>query len=222
MRNHLVTSHHDLLDKNGHLIEPGWSTSLVQKYDRAAIKKRKTRIKEWDYYYVMSNSNEFALCLTVSDLSYLGMYSISFVDLKNAVEHTDSVIVPFTMGKTDLPPSSAAGDVKFKNKKIYCVIVGIGNPEHKELYEDAINKNFKSKEKENIIFYFLRGAIDFTKLKIHHALMMLMNRKILATKNIQTEDDKIFLENYGKKLDYLSKNSINDIVSDIKNYLKEL
>ena len=52
--------------------------------------------------------------------------------------------------------------------------------------------------------------------------MMLMNRKILATKNIQTEDDKIFLENYGKKLDYLSKNSINDIVSDIKNYLKEL
>ena len=34
-----------------------------------------------------------------------------------------------------------------KNKKIYCVIVGIGNPEHKELYEDAINKNFKSKEK---------------------------------------------------------------------------
>ena len=93
---------------------------------------------------------------------------------------------------------------------------------HKELYEDAINKNFKSKEKENITFYFLRGAIDFTKLKIHHALMMLMNRKILATKNIQTEDDKIFLENYGKKLDYLSKNSINDIVSDIKNYLKEL
>lgn len=109
-----------------------------------------------------------------------------------------------------------------KNKKIYCVIVGIGNPEHKELYEDAINKNFKSKEKENITFYFLRGAIDFTKLKIHHALMMLMNRKILATKNIQTEDDKIFLENYGKKLDYLSKNSINDIVSDIKNYIKEL
>ena len=109
-----------------------------------------------------------------------------------------------------------------KNKKIYCVIVGIGNPEHKELYEDAINKNFQSKEKENITFYYLRGAIDFTKLKIHHALMMLMNRKILATKNIQTEDDKIFLENYGKKLDYLSKNSINDIVSDIKNYLKEL
>ena len=109
-----------------------------------------------------------------------------------------------------------------KDKKIYCVIVGISNPQHKELYEDAINKNFKNKEKENITFYFLRGAIDFSKLKLHHALMMLMFRKILASKNIQTEDDKIFLENYGKKIDYLNKNSINDLVSDVKNYLKEL
>ena len=109
-----------------------------------------------------------------------------------------------------------------KNKKIYCVIVGISNPKYKELYEDAINKNFKSKEKENITFYFLRGAIDFSKLKLHHALMMLMFRKILASKNIQTEDDKAFLENYGKKIDYLNKNSISDLVSDVKNYLKEL
>ena len=110
---------------------------------------------------------------------------------------------------------------KSKDKKIYCVIVGISNPQHKELYEDAINKNFKNKEKENITFYFLRGAIDFSKLKLHHALMMLMFRKILASKNIQTEDDKVFLENYGKKIDYLNKNSINDLVSDVKNYLKE-
>ena len=108
-----------------------------------------------------------------------------------------------------------------KDKKIYCVIVGISNPQYKELYEDTINKNFKYKEKENITFYFLRGAIDFSKLKLHHALMMLMFRKILASKNEQTEDDKIFLENYGKKLDYLNKNSINDLVSDVKNYLKE-
>ena len=108
-----------------------------------------------------------------------------------------------------------------EDKKIYCAIIGYGNPQYKELYEDAINKNFKYKEKENITFYFLRGAIDFSKLKLHHALMMLMFRKILASKNEQTEDDKIFLENYGKKLDYLNKNSISDLVSDVKNYLKE-
>lgn len=118
MRNHEVVKSHNLLDENGHLIEPGWSKSQVQKYDRNMIKKRKTRIKEWDYYYIMSNSNKFCLCLTISDLGYLGMYSVSFVDLENAVEHTQSELTAFPLGKTNLPPTSAKGDVAFKNKNL--------------------------------------------------------------------------------------------------------
>lgn len=118
MRNHEVVKSHNLLDENGHLIEPGWSKSLIQKYDRNMIKKRKTRIKEWDYYYIMSNSNKFCLCLTISDLGYLGMYSVSFVDLKNAVEHTQSELTAFPLGKTNLPSTSAKGDVAFKNKNL--------------------------------------------------------------------------------------------------------
>ena len=118
MRNHEVVNSHNLLDENGHLIEPGWSKTLVQKYDRNMIKKRKTRIKEWDYYYIMSNSNKFCLALTISDLSYLGMYSVSFIDLYKAVEHTQSELTPFPMGKTNLPSNSARGDVSFKNKNL--------------------------------------------------------------------------------------------------------
>ena len=118
MRNHEVTTRHNLLDENGHLIEPGWSRSLIQTYDRSMIKKRPTRIKEWDYYYIMSNSNEFCLCLTISDLGYLGMHSVSFVDLINAKECTKSELVPFPMGKTGLPSDSAKGDVSFKNKNL--------------------------------------------------------------------------------------------------------
>lgn len=118
MRNHEVVSSHNLLDENGHLIEPGWSKSLIQKYDRSMIKKRKTRIKEWDYYYIMSNSNKFCLCLTISDLGYLGMYSVSFVDLQNATEHTQSELTAFPLGKTNLPPDSSVGDVSFKNKNL--------------------------------------------------------------------------------------------------------
>lgn len=118
MRNHEVIKKHNLLDKNGKLVEPGWSRSLIQVYDRNDIKKRKTRIKEWDYYYIMSNSNNFCLCLTVSDLGYIGMHSISFVDLKNATEITKSELVPFPLGKTNLPSSSKSGKVIFKNKKL--------------------------------------------------------------------------------------------------------
>lgn len=118
MRNHEVVESHKLLDKNGVLVEPGWSKSLVQIYDRNDIKKRKTRIKEWDYYYVMSNSNKVCLCLTVSDLGYIGMHSVSLVNLACATENTESIITPFPLGKTNMPSTTKSGDVKFKNKKL--------------------------------------------------------------------------------------------------------
>ena len=118
MRNHEVTTAHKLLDENGKLIEPGWSRTLIQEYSRKDIKKRKTRIKEWDYYYIMSNKHQLALCLTVSDLGYLGMHSVSLVDLKSAMEKTESVIVPIPLGSTRLPSSSQTGDIHFKNNKI--------------------------------------------------------------------------------------------------------
>ena len=41
-----------LLDENGNLKEAGFSYQLVKKYNRNAITAGKSRIKEWDYYYV--------------------------------------------------------------------------------------------------------------------------------------------------------------------------
>ena len=89
------------------------------------------------------------------------------------------------------------------NKKIYCVVIGIADPNDKNIYNASLDKNFKPDEKENIKFYFLRGCIDFDKLKIHHA-------------TVKTEDEQMLLKNYGKKIDFLNKNSIENIVSDIK------
>ena len=108
------------------------------------------------------------------------------------------------------------------DKHLYCVVVGLGNPEDKELYNNAVNQNFKSNIKDKMKFYFLRGSIDFDKLKLHHALMMHMLRRIIATKTVKTEDEKLLLENYSKKIDFLNKNSIEEIVLDIKKKNKEL
>ena len=118
MRNHEVTEAHKLLDENGVLIEPGWSKSLVQIYDRNDIKKRKTRIKEWDYYYVMFNSAGLVLCLTVADLGYIGLHSVSIIDMNNGFANTESQIEIMPLGKRNMPSSSASGDVMFKNKKV--------------------------------------------------------------------------------------------------------
>ena len=43
MRNHEVVKNHNLLDENGHLIEPGWSKSLIQKYDRNLLRFRSAK-----------------------------------------------------------------------------------------------------------------------------------------------------------------------------------
>lgn len=118
MRNHEVTTVQPLLNTDGSLREPGWSKQLVQQYDRNQIAKRKTRIKEWDYYYIMSHKNNICVCLTVSDLGYLELESVSFLDFSVPRENTQGTMAPFPMGKLKMPATSVKGDVSVKNKKL--------------------------------------------------------------------------------------------------------
>ena len=55
----------DLLDGQGRLIERGWASAEVRRYDRKAIRASGWRIKEWDYYCITTDSH--ALALTVAD-----------------------------------------------------------------------------------------------------------------------------------------------------------
>lgn len=118
MRNHEVTAVQNLLKDDGSLREPGWSRKPVQIYNRNDIKKRKTRIKEWDYYSVISNKHNIAVCFTVSDLGYLELDSVSFLDFNKSYEHTQPVILPFPMGRLHMPSSSKEGDVTVNNSKL--------------------------------------------------------------------------------------------------------
>ena len=114
MRNHEVTTAHRLLDSEGHLVEPGWSRSLIQKYDRSDIKMPKFRIKEWDYYLVLTK--EFAVAFTISDDGYIGLQSASFLDFTVPREHTETILDPFPMGKLKLPTDSSSGNTVYHKK----------------------------------------------------------------------------------------------------------
>jgi len=96
-----------LLDENGRLEEAGYATSLVKEYDRKAIKAPALRIKEWDYYLIYND--RFGIALTLDDNSYMSMLSASILDFTAPAERTVSPIGLLPMGKTNLPPSSAAG-----------------------------------------------------------------------------------------------------------------
>ena len=115
MEQHLLTPG-PLLDEEGNLAEAGYAFSLVKRYDRADIKAKKFRIKEWDYYYI--GNAECGLALTVADNGYMSMASVSVLRFgENPGEHTRSIIELFSMGKLNLPRDSRLGDVVYENKK---------------------------------------------------------------------------------------------------------
>ena len=116
-RNHEVTERDFLLNAEGELREPGWSRSLVQKYDRKMIKAPKWRIKEWDYYLVLGK--DFAGAFTISDDGYIGLQSVSLLYFKDQPwEHTETVLNPFPMGKLKLPSDSSEGVTEYKDKRL--------------------------------------------------------------------------------------------------------
>lgn len=100
---------------NGHLVETGYATRLIKAYDRSRIKAPKWRIKEWDYYLIANDS--FCLALTVADNGYMGLDSISFIDLDAQTQATQTRMTAFPMGKRDLPPSSEGGRVAAQGKQ---------------------------------------------------------------------------------------------------------
>ena len=116
MRNHEVTKVQPLLKEDGSLREPGWSRSLIQQYDRKAIKAPKFRIKEWDYYLILAE--DFGVAFTLSDDGYIGLQSATLFDFTKPWEHTETILNAFPMGKMNFPSESSVGDVKYHDKRL--------------------------------------------------------------------------------------------------------
>ena len=117
-----------LLNEQGDLNEAGFSLSLIKEYQRSQIHGLKWRIKEWDYYYI--GNQDYGLCLTISDVSFLALISVTFLDFKNKLQPAKTILKPFTFGKVGLPSSSKEGDVSFKNKQIDISFVHEGDKRH--------------------------------------------------------------------------------------------
>ena len=104
-----------LLNDKGELIEAGYATSLLKDYDRKSITASKSRIKEWDYYYV--GDDEKGIALTIADNSYMGLVSISILDFKMKNHITKTKMAFFTNGSYALPNSSVDGNVVVSGKE---------------------------------------------------------------------------------------------------------
>lgn len=86
---------------------------LLWKYDRKAIKASKLRIKEWDYYYI--GTQDYGLCLTVSDVGYVSSLSVSLLKFGDKpFQMNDSELGILPLGKVNMPSTSVRGDVSTK------------------------------------------------------------------------------------------------------------
>ena len=105
-----------LLNKDGDLNQAGYANSLIKEYSRKDIKAKKSRIKEWDYYYI--GNDKYGVALTIADNSYMSMCSLSFLDFEKTDDTTKSVIKFFSFGKLNMPSSSVSGDCFYNTKKV--------------------------------------------------------------------------------------------------------
>ncbi len=111
-----ITEKTDLLDTRGHLTTPGWARLPLWNYSRKRIKAPKFRIKEWDYYCVLSG--ESGIALTISDMGYLGFIDITLFDFMKREKRGKSVMIPFPMGRLNLPENPGSGITAFKNRRV--------------------------------------------------------------------------------------------------------
>ena len=96
-----------LHDGAGCLLDPGYATREVRRYDRAAIAAEPVRIKEWDYYCILDA--DFGLALTVADNGYAGFLGVSWMDLRGKGFVNHGALIPAPMGAMALPPSADSG-----------------------------------------------------------------------------------------------------------------
>lgn len=102
---------------NGKLHQEGWARQPYWRYLRSAVPYSAWRIKEWDYYAVVS-PQQFAIGLTASNLGYAGLYAICFVDLANGRSYQSDAVQLLPLARHAFPEQACEGEIRFANRKL--------------------------------------------------------------------------------------------------------
>ncbi|HOT44832.1 MAG TPA: DUF2804 domain-containing protein [Spirochaetota bacterium] len=120
---HEITAPLDLLDGEGRITEEGWARKPFWNYDRSRIAAPWHRIKEWDYYAVLSHDKGYGITFTIADLSYIALCAVCWLDFNSKSYVQLDTIKPLSRGRIGFPPSSVAGDIFYEDKKIKTAFV---------------------------------------------------------------------------------------------------
>ncbi len=131
-KNHRLTAPKKLLNAAGELCEAGWATQPLLDYDPKDIKANRLRIKEWDYYQIVSAQGNYALSFLAADNRYMGLISAAVMDFHTKEKFECMETPVFPMGSLKMPHTSESGDIAFKSKT--CNFHLDRTPEGRHLY----------------------------------------------------------------------------------------
>lgn len=89
---HKLTTIHNLLDENGHVIEAGWATEPLLHYRREDVKVDHNRLKEWDYYLI--GNEDYGVAFSIANVGLTSRLTANFMDYRTGAQFTDSEMIP--------------------------------------------------------------------------------------------------------------------------------
>ncbi|NLW41646.1 MAG: hypothetical protein GXY89_00750 [Tissierellia bacterium] len=110
---------------------------------------------------------------------------------------------------------------KLIEKELIIFTVGLANPKNTD-YEEVVNRNFSTKDKEKIKFFHLMGGIDYTKMSLKHKMMMWVMINILIRKQLKenpTPDLISLKESYGKSLEVFDNKNLEELIKYVEDTL---
>jgi menaquinone-dependent protoporphyrinogen IX oxidase len=108
-----------------------------------------------------------------------------------------------------------------QNKKLIiftCGLADYNKIENINTIEKRLEKEIPENIRQNIKVFYLRGGINYKKLNFKHKMIMGLLKQMKKKKihDKMDEEDKVFLETYGKTLDFMDKNNIKELIEYCK------
>ena len=102
-------------------------------------------------------------------------------------------------------------------KQFIVLAVGLTSPETLN-HADILNRNIPQNLRTQTKLFYLRGVLDYERLKFFHKLGLKVLKTMLSKKTpeTRTEDEKMMIEAVGEKLDFTDKDSIAPIVEYVR------
>ncbi|MEY8379795.1 DUF2804 domain-containing protein [Ileibacterium valens] len=127
MRNIEILRPISIFDTQGNLQTAGFARKGLFTYNRENLKVNRLKMKEWDYYLVMNH--EIGVAFTLSDLGYIRMASVSFLNFETHEETTRTVLKAPSISYK-MPVSPRQGVCEFKSNDLLLRFESAPNGRH--------------------------------------------------------------------------------------------